>query len=308
VPEIVDAVVVGSGPAGLSAALNLARVDRTVSLFDAGGGRSSHRQVNRNYLGFPGGVAAAELRRLGREQLAVYEHVRCFDARVSSIERRDGSFVVRAEGEEEPVHGGRTVVLCTGVEDRFPTFDRVEAFVGDGLFWCLTCDGYETLGKPVVVVGQSDAAAVEAMQLWRLTPHVTMLTNSDRVTIGKEMRRRLDRARIDVVDDRLAGVVGEPGAVRGARTASGRVLPAEAVFVVQGAAPRTSLARGLGVALADTGWIAVDTEQRTSVDRVFAAGDVTSLHSHQVATAVHEGNQAAAAANHCLYPEELREP
>ena len=306
-PEIVDALVIGGGPAGLSAALNLARYDRTVSLFDAGGGRSSHRQVNRNYLGFPGGIAAAQLRRHGREQLAEYDHVRCFDDRVASVGRADGAFVVRTD-EGAGSHGGRALVLCTGVEDRFPSFEGAEAYVGAGMFWCITCDGYEVRGKRVVVVGHSDGAAIEALQLWRLTPQVTMLTNSDRVTIGDELCRRLTWAGIDVLDERLTGLSGRPGDVRAVRTASGRELPADAVFVVQGAAPRTSLARSLGVALADTGWIAVDTEQRTNVPGIFAAGDVTSVHSHQVATAVHEGNQAAAAANHSLYPQELRYP
>jgi thioredoxin reductase (NADPH) len=304
VPEIVDALVIGGGPAGLSAALNLARYDRTVSLFDAGGGRSSHGQINRNYLGFPGGVAAEDLRRLGREQLAEYEQVRCFDQRVSAISRSDGAFVVDAGGHGE--HGGRTVVLCTGVEDRFPK--DAEPFVGEGVYWCITCDGYETRGKDVVVVGHTDAAAVEAMQLWRLTPRVTILTNHDDVRIGDEMCSRLQRAAIEIVDDHLAGFLGSPGRVEGVRTASGSELPAHAVFVVQGAVPRTGLARSLGVELAETGWIAVDSEQRTNVEGVFAAGDVTSLHSHQVATAVHEGNQAAAAANQLLYPEELRAP
>jgi thioredoxin reductase (NADPH) len=304
VPEIVDALVIGGGPAGLSAALNLARYDRTVSLFDAGGGRSSHGQVNRNYLGFPGGVAAAELRRLGREQLGEYEQVRCFDERVSSVSRADGAFVVDTDAGEG--RGGRTIVLCTGVEDRFPK--DAEPFIGRGVYWCITCDGYETRGKDVVVIGHSDAAAVEAMQLWRFTSRVTMLTNHDRVRIGDEMRSRLERAAIDIVEDRLAGFVGAPGSVEGVRTVSGRELPAHAIFVVQGAAPRTTLARSLGVELAETGWIAVDTEQRTNVEGVFAAGDVTSVHSHQVATAVHEGNQAAAAANQLLYREELRAP
>ena len=305
--EVVDALVIGGGPAGLSAALNLARYDRTVDLFDAGGGRSSHRQVNRNYLGFPGGVAAGELRRLGRAQLAEYGHVRCHEERVVSVERRDGAFFACTERDARE-HGGRTVLLCTGVEDRFPTFEGAEAYIGAGMYWCITCDGYETRGRDVVVVGDSDAAAVEAMQLWRLTPRVTVLTNARRSRMTAEMRDRLARAAIDVVEDGLAGLVGSPGAVQGVRTSSGREIRAEAVFVVQGAAPRTKLARDLGVALADTGWIVVDAEQRTSVPGVFAAGDVTSLHSHQVATAVHEGNQAAAAANQLLYPRELRAP
>jgi thioredoxin reductase (NADPH) len=220
------------------------------------------------------------------------------------ISRSDGAFVATLAGGEE--RGGRTIVLCTGVEDRFPK--EADPFIGRGAFWCITCDGYETRGKDVVVIGHSDGAAVEAMQLWRLTSSVTMLTNHDRVRIGDEMRSRLDRAGIEIVDDRLAAFVVAPGGVEGVRTASGRELAAQAVFIVQGAAPRTGLARSLGVHLAETGWIEVDTEQRTNVAGVFAAGDVTSLHSHQVAAAVHEGNQAAAAANQMLYPEELREP
>jgi thioredoxin reductase (NADPH) len=237
VPEIVDALVVGGGPAGLSAALNLARHDRTVSMFDAGGGRSSHGQITRNYLGFPSGVAAVELPRLGRQQLAGYEQVRCFDERVAAISRSDGAFVATLAGGEQ--RGGRTIVPCTGVEDRF--LQEAEPFIGRGAFWCITCDGYETRGKDVVVIGHSDAAAVQAMQVGRLTSSVAMLTNHDRVGIGEEMRSRLDRAAIEIVDDRVASLVGAPGRVEGVRTASGRELAAQAVFIVQAAAAANQL-------------------------------------------------------------------
>jgi thioredoxin reductase (NADPH) len=110
-----------------------------------------------------------------------------------------------------------------------------------------------------------------------------------------------------VVHERLDRLDGHGGIVERVRTSDG-VLDAEAVFVASGAEPRSRLAASIGVTLARGGWIAVDTEQKTDVAGCFAAGDVTSLHSHQVAAAVHEGTQAAAAANHHLYPEELRAP
>jgi thioredoxin reductase (NADPH) len=84
-----EALVIGGGPAGLSAALYLARYDRHVALFDAGRGRSTWHQVNQNYLGFPGGVPACELRRLGRQQLAAYHHVTVLEHKVEAL-RRDG--------------------------------------------------------------------------------------------------------------------------------------------------------------------------------------------------------------------------
>jgi thioredoxin reductase (NADPH) len=300
----VDTVVVGGGPAGLSAALYLARYNRSVLVFDSGHGRSTHHQVNHNYLGFPDGVATVHLRELAREQLSRYHKAHLLHHTITRIDGdADRGFTAHAQGHE---WYARTVVLATGVLDHFPHFPGWESYVGRSMFWCITCDGYENRGRNILVVGHTDAAAGEAMQLHSLTDRISLLTNSDTEEISPRFRRRLDAAGIPVIHDRIAEAHGSGGMLAAITTRGGDKLVLDALFSIQGATPETVLARQLGITLATTGWIQVDTEQKTAVPGVYAAGDVTSLHSHQVTAAVHEGAQAASAANYFLYPPELK--
>lgn len=299
-----DALVIGGGPAGLSAALYLARYNRDVLLFDSGNGRSTQNQVNRNYLGFPDGVEPTRLRELGRQQLGHYPNVRMVDFAVEEVTGdADTGFVARADAH---AWRGRVVIIATGVLDHYPEFEEWQQCVGKSLFWCITCDGYESRDRNVIVVGHTDAAAAEALQLRALTGRIRLLTNNETNGIGEPYLRRLEKAMIPIVHDTITGVDCADGYIRNVLTADGHELDADAVFSIQGATPETTLARQLGVELAESGWIAVDTEQKTSVPGVYAAGDVTALHSHQVTTAVHEGAQAASAANYFLYPPDLR--
>lgn len=293
-----DVIVVGGGPAGLSAALHLARYDRSVLLLDSRGGRSSFRQVNRNYLGFPGGVAVTELVALGREQLAAYPQVTFVDAEVGAVSRTDGGFAV-------PQGTGRALVLATGVTDDYPHFEGWEQCVGASVFWCTTCDGWEARGKRVVVTGDDDAAALEALQLRHFTDTVTLVTNSGAPSLSDEVRARLERNGVRVVDD----------VVRGARHRSGQLqqlelshqdLPVDMLFSAHVVRPQSGLAAALGVTCRPDGYVEVDLEQRTDVSLVVAAGDLTSLHSHAVTAAVHQGAQAAATLHHDLLPPDLQ--
>jgi len=300
-----DALVIGGGPAGLSAALYLARYNRSVLVFDTGHGRSTHHQKNRNYLGFPEGIATIGLRELAREQLAPYEQVKIVHHVVGRISG-DGESGFTALGQGGHEWHGRVVVLATGVLDHFPHFPGWEAYVGRSMFWCITCDGYENRGRNILVVGHTDAAAGEAMQLHSLTDRIQLLTNSHSDEISPKFRKRLDNANIPVIDDHIHEVEGADGMMTAVLTRGGLRIELDSLFSIQGATPETTLARELGVRLAPSGWIDVDTEQKTSVPGVYAAGDVTALHSHQVSAAVHEGAQAASAANYFLYPPELK--
>ncbi|MBF9070778.1 NAD(P)/FAD-dependent oxidoreductase [Streptacidiphilus fuscans] len=300
----VDAAVIGGGPAGLSAAIYLARYNREVLVFDTGHGRSTHHQVNHNYLGFPDGIATVDLRKLAEEQLARYPNAGIAHHRITDV-RGDAErgFTLYAQGGS---WRARTLLLATGVLDHFPHFPGWEAYVGRSMFWCITCDGYENRGRRILVVGHTDAAAGEAMQLHALTDRVQLLTNSRADGISPRFRRRLESAGIPVIHDRILGHEGDDGLLRAITTHGGLRLELDALFSIQGATPETVLAGKLGVRLADTGYVAVDTEQKTSVAGVYAAGDITALHSHQVTAAVHEGAQAASAANYFLYPPELK--
>jgi thioredoxin reductase (NADPH) len=299
-----EVLVVGGGPAGMSAALYLARYERRVALFDTSAGRSSWHQINHNFLGFPGGIAARELRARGREQLEEYEQVTICNHKVEHLRREGGVF--RAWGQAGEWHA-RAVILCTGVVDHFPKFDGWEEYVGRSMFWCITCDGYACRGERVVVTGYTNAAAAVALQLSRFTPHITVLTDSDRCEIEERFQRRLQAADISLIQDKLLAAEGKDGYFEAILLESGRRIPTNQLFTQHGATPNTKLAEDVGVLLSSEGYICVDTEQKTNVRGVYAAGDVTRLHSHQVATAVHEGGQAASAANYYLYPPELRD-
>ncbi len=300
--EPVDCAVVGGGPAGLSAALNLARYRRSVLVLDTDDGRSTGHQVNHNLLGHPGGIPARELRRLGWAQLDAQPEVRRGDGPVSDLRVVDDGFEVVAPGGTTVA---RTVVLATGVRDHFPRFDGWESCVGRSMFWCLACDAYEHRGDRVVVAGSSDAAAGEALQLRRYSEDLTLVTNG-RARLSPRWAERVERAGIPVVEGRIVEAVHDGGHLRRLRLDDGRDLELGALFVAQGATPASDLAARVGAELNDDGWVVVDEEQHTTVPGLFAAGDVTALHSHQVATAMHEGTQAAAAVNYFLYPTTLR--
>ncbi len=298
-----DAIVVGAGPAGLSAAIYLARYDRSVVVFDAGHGRSTHHQVNHNYLGFPGGVPATKLRDLGKLQLAEYPHVGLEHHKVVDC-RRDGDEFV-AEGQFGSVRAP-VVVICTGVLDHYPHFHGWEEYVGRSMFWCITCDGYASKGKNILVVGNTDGAAGEAVQLSRFSKRLTLLTNSHANSMSGKYLDRLARFDIPVIHDKIERANGVEGHFRSVLTENGLEIELDALFCTQGATPEVQLAKDLGVKLSDNGYIDTDIEQRTNVPGVYAAGDVTRIHSHQVTTAVHEGATAASAANYYLYPPELK--
>lgn len=302
--EVYEALVIGGGPAGLSAALYLARYDRRTALFDVGHGRSTWHQVAHNYLGFPGGVPARRLRELGREQLTEYPQVTCFEHKIEAMRREDGLFMAESQAGE---WRGQTVILCTGVLDHYPHFEGWEDYVGRSMFWCITCDGYLCKGGRVIVAGNTNEAASEALQLQRFTPHIKLLTNSHEFLITEKFQQRLKRAGIPLIHDRLDQVIGHDGQFEAICTEGGLRIELDQFFSQQGSTPQTKLAEDLGVTLAANGYIKVDAEQKTSVPGVYAAGDVDRLHSHQFSTAVHEGGQAASAANYYLYPPDLKD-
>jgi thioredoxin reductase (NADPH) len=293
-----DCVVVGGGPAGLTAALQMARFNRRVLLADSHQGRSTYHQVNHNYLGFPGGIKATELRGLGRRQLAQYP-VALVDLPVVGVSRADGGFAASLEGGEALY--SRTIIFATGVRDHFPFFPDWEEFVGRSLFWCITCDGYSTRGKRVLVVGNDDHAGVTALQFLQFTSRVTVLSNAPALEVGEPVCAALEEHGVALVVDEIERVDGHAGVIGQVALAGGGCLELDYLFSLQGQEGNSELALSLGVECSPRGFILVDTEQHTNVPGVFAAGDVTRILSHQVATAVHEGNTAATAANYYLY-------
>ena len=339
-------MVVGGGPAGLAAAVQLGRLQRSCVVVDDNAGRSLWSQVTRNHLGFPDGVTAADLRLLGQRQAAAYGA----DLRLGEVaglrraRGQDGGFIatIVAPGTPEPDdetpgmaenrsreqrHGkrlgerethrrtrirARTVLLASGVIDRFPSFVGRDECVGISLFWCIVCDGYEAIGRHVAVVGDDEEALGTAFGLRHFTDRVTLVTGRRRTRAARDRLRALEARGVAVVRSVVEAYRQDSGRIRSIVVASSgsrheaTTVDCEMVFVSTPKRPRTELARRLGARADDAGYLVTDDAGRTTVSGLYAAGDATAGHSHQVTTAAHLGATAATAVNYDLYDPDER--
>jgi thioredoxin reductase (NADPH) len=340
---IIDCVVVGGGPAGLAAAIQLGRLRRSCVVVDDNAGRSLWSQVTRNHLGFPDGVTAADLRLLGQRQAVAYGAT-LRDGEVTGLRRAAGraaGFVVTiaATDEAEPDdetpgmaenrarerrHGARlgerrtrqrvrlharTVLLATGVVDAFPTFAGRDECVGISLFWCIVCDGYESIGRHVAVVGDDAEAIGTAFGLRHFTDRVTLVTGRRTSLAAAERLEALRERGVTVIEGTVTAYRHDSGRIRSlkvGRTGHGRghgptSVDCEMVFVSTPKRPRTELAHRLGARADEAGYVVTDDAGRTTVMGLYAAGDATAGHSHQVTAAAHLGATTATAINYDLY-------
>jgi thioredoxin reductase (NADPH) len=298
-------VIVGGGPAGLSAAIYLGRFRRRTLVVDAGDGRWSYGQVNENYLGFPAGVGALRLNRLGRAQAARFGVV--FESgAVTRVARTADGFALRAHGR--PLRA-RTVVWATGVEDHWPDFPGVRRLVGHRLFWCLICDGWRTWRRRVLVLGNDDAAARTALQFLTYTRQLVLLVDPAQSRLSPLSREKLGARGVEVWPGRVRSMHAPHGsACLDVRLEDGRRLRPSYAFSLLGHTARTDALQRLPLRLTRRGHVCVDDDGRTSLPGFFAAGDVTDKHSHQVVSAAHEGAMAAQAVNQILYPPAQKLP
>ena len=305
--KLYDCAIVGAGPAGLSAALYLGRMRRSVIVVDAGRGRSTWHQINRNYLGFLDGIHATALREIGEKQAGRYGAV-FHDAQATAA-------TMTGDGAERRFRltttagdiTARTIILANGVSDKFPEFEGSDECIGQSMFWCIICDGYEAADKRIVVLGHGDRAATLALELLIFTPYVTLVSWDEKISIPEERLGHLRDHGIKVYDSTCSVYQCTDGQLSFVQLDDGTKLELDMLFVAQRMEPNNELAKQLNIRLDEHGFVITDSEQVTNVEGVFAAGDLTKLNNHQVTSAVHEGGMAAAAANYYLYEEWQKE-
>jgi thioredoxin reductase (NADPH) len=299
-----DCIIVGAGPAGLSAAVYMGRFRRRTLVVDSGTGRWSYGQHNDNYLGFPDGLSARKLHNLGRKQAERFG-VSFEDTTVTSVSREEGLFrLVTTTGERT----ARSLIWAAGVRDRWPSFPGARKLVGRHLFWCLVCDGWRTRGKKLVVLGNDRKAAGTTLQFLTYTQDITLVVDPREYDLEPRARRKLVSRGITIVTGRVDKLHPKEGTCGTLELRDGTTIDADIIFSLYGSTPQTELICTLGVDLASNGHVRIDDKNRTSLEMFYAAGDVTNKHSHQVVSAAHEGAQAAQAANFFLYGSDQRLP
>jgi len=297
-----DCIIVGAGPAGLSAAVYMGRFKRRTLVLDAGDGRWSYGQRNENYLGFPNGVSARRLHRLGRAQAERFG-VKVRDEAVRAVAQEGECFRLETQSASELA---RTLIWAAGVRDHWPGFPGARSLVGKHLFWCIVCDGWRTRERSVLIMGNDDHSAGTALQFLTYTRDLTFLVDPAEDCLSAGARAKLEADGMRMVSGTIARVERSGHDLGRVRLRDGTTLGPELLFSLLGSSPRTELLAALPLELASNGHIWIDDKNHTSLPNFFAAGDVTNKHSHQVVSAAHEGAMAAQAANHVLYPSYQR--
>lgn len=284
----VDCVVIGGGPGGLTAAIYLARFRRDCLVLDAGDSRASYIPTSHNYPGFPPGIEGNALLARLREQAQEYG-ARIEQACVEAIEVHPLGFAVHHDSK---VTLARRVILATGIKDELPDMPDVNnAILRGTVRLCAICDGYEVSGERVAVYGEAENAISHAAFLRTFTDQVTVIVHGEPSACEQAMAVAEHYA-ITVVSDRVECIqLTEDDQVE-VVTCSGDRLRFDIVYPNLGSRVRSSLARDLGVRCDDEGSLLVDGHQMTSVQGLYAVGDVvTGLKQISVAT-----GQAAIAA------------
>ena len=299
-----DCIIVGAGPAGLTAAIYLARYHLDIRLFDDGESRAAWIPKSHNHAGFPDGINGKELLARMLEQAEKYGAHREVK-RVIHLERNEEGFIVGTEGA---TYRARSVLLATGVVNRRPEGmedDLHDEALARGLLrYCPVCDGYEVTDKRVGVIGTGAHGCAEAEFVRTYTRDVTLVSPLPRHDFSDSCDRRLRAAGIDAVDGPVANFAIE-GDCLAFDTAEGRMKFAS-VYPALGSDIRSELAAQAGAELSDEGCVATDDHLETSVPGLFAAGDVV-IGLDQISHAMGQAGVAATTIrNHLAEDEPLR--
>jgi len=291
---MLDCVVVGAGPAGLTAALYLARYRRNFVLLDGGPSRAELIPVSHNLPGWPQGCSGATMLERMREQ-ALRHEVDIREGRAETALHADQGFVLRVG--EQKLHA-QTLILATGIVDQHPDFEGLRAATLAGVVrWCPICDGFEVLDQRVALLAPAKAGLAHAEFLRTYTQELTLFALPDSEGLAPEEIERLESAQIELVTDPLiscrANAEGEGiELVLG----SGETRHFDTLYPMQGSSAQCELATQLGARRSENGDILVDAHQQTSVPGLYAIGDVVNAlnqisvalgHAAIAATAVH---------------------
>jgi thioredoxin reductase len=290
-----DVIIVGGGPAGLSAALVLGRCRRSVLVCDEGRPRNAASNALHNFLSREG-IAPDEFLRIGRAQLKPYD-VELSRTLVKTVRQLPAGFEVRLEDGKRVQ--ARKLLLATGVRDHCPEVANIASFIGRGVYYCSYCDGYTVRDRPLIALGRGVAGANLALALTTWSSKVLYCTNGTRRPSGA-ICARLARYHVGVRSERIVRVEGRKH-LEWVVLARQRRIRCEGLFIQNGCAPQSNLAAQLGCAFTRGGAVTTKKGCRTTVDSVFVSGDAADR-PHAVVVAAASGAEAAFAIN-----QELRE-
>lgn len=292
-----NVIIIGSGPAGLTAAIYTARANLQPLVLTGNtiGGQISITNEVENYPGFPDGTTGPELvERIKRQAERFGARLEMAEATQVDFTRGSPFEVFSTAGE----HEAKSVIVCTGASPRKLGVPGEDQFIGRGVSFCATCDGFFYTGKNVVVVGGGDSALEEALFLTRFANSIQVVHRRDQLRAGPTLQKRArSNEKISfvwdtVVEQVVGGQTVEAVKVRNVKTGQISEIPTQGVFIYVGHIPSSTIFKG-HLDMDDHGYLVADELMRTNVEGVFAAGEIHDHVFRQMATSVGQGCAAA---------------
>lgn len=291
-----QSLIIGSGPAGLSAALYVARANLApvvLSGMDLGG-QVSKTDAIENYPGFPEGIEGPDLVELFQKQAERFGAEIVFDS-ATEVDLSQRPFKVTSYGGE---YLAETLIITTGASPRFLDVPGEEELTGRGVSYCATCDGHFFQEQDVIVVGGGDSALTEALFLTRFANSVTIVHRRDELRAGILLENRArENPKVNFIWDTIVTeIIGEDSVqavrLKNKKTGEEKEHPTDGVFIFIGHIPNTDIFKGQ-LEMTDSGYLITDRHMRTDVPGVFAAGEVTDDHFQQLVISAGMGAAAA---------------
>lgn len=293
-----EVVIIGGGPAGLTAGLYTARAGLRSLLIERGafGGQILNAPLVENYPGFPEGISGAELGALMHQQAAKYG-LKTVTAEVTGVKAGRTHKIITDGGSFE----AKAIIIAAGSEYRKLGVPGEETLVGHGVSYCATCDGFFFRKREVAVVGGGDAAITDALELTQHATKIYVIHRRDQLRAGEVLQKRaMAQPKIrfiwdTIVEEIVGGEVVKALQLRNVKTKKSSALEVAGVFVAVGLKPNSQQFADI-LKLSKSGHISTDETMATSAPGLFAAGDIRQSSARQIATAVGDGATAALAA------------
>lgn len=288
-----DCVVIGGGPAGLSAALVLGRSRRRTLIFDDNHGRNLVTRATHGFI-TRDGIQPAEFKRLAYEEIAKYDCVELKKDRIKEIEHVTDTHYVLTTAKGEVYHSIK-ILIATGLKEELPNIPDIEHYYGTSLFSCPYCDGWELRDQPLAVIADKNVFEV-AKKVFTWSRDLVVFTDG----VGRlelEDRNKLEAKGIVVYEEAIDGLEGDDGQLRSVRLEDGTLIDRVGGFVTPRWSHATPFAKELGIRLNAHGGILTDGYGRTNVWNVYSAGDASLIVPSQLIIAAGEGSAAAIGIN-----------
>jgi len=288
--QTVDCLIIGAGPAGLTAALYLARFHRDVIVANGGPSRAALIPASHNFPGFPEGISGIDLLERLRTQ-AVNCGAKIFQTRITELEISEGLYQSVLDGQ--PVRA-KTLLLATGISDEHPLMENWASNIQAGkIRLCPICDGFEVKDQNIGIISRLDCGMAHALFLRTYSPRVTLFCQPAAENLSSEAREKLKAAGV-VISEGTVMAVNADGEKPVVHISDGAEYQFDTLYILLGEARGTHFAKALGAACSPDSNLILDEHQQTSIPGLYAAGDAAnSLHQIGVAVA-----QAAIAATH----------